>query len=119
MSRICTALYIKLSRAIADHLQLILFAVGLSLLYSGLTGVVVAQSGGEIFETAACNLLEKLLNSHFGAMLTAIAGALAIVASVVGSFKGAWALIFVSVGCYIAPMLIGELFPDLYCTISG
>ena len=74
-----------------------------------------AQEGGSVFEKAACNLLTEVLTKDFGAMVTAITGLLAIVAAAAGSFKGAWALIFVSVGAFIYPALVKVLFPNLAC----
>lgn len=76
-----------------------------------------AATGDKIFKDAACTLLEDVLTSSdkgfFGAMLTVIAGSLAILSSVMGSFKGAWVLLFVSVATYLAPATVAVLFPDL------
>lgn len=72
-----------------------------------------SQTGGEIFKDAACGLLEKVLAKDYGALLTMIAGSLAILAAVTGSFKGAWALVFVSVGSFVFPHTVGLLFPGM------
>ena len=85
-------------------------AFGAGLLFAGMQSAAFA-AGGDPFKDAACNLFNLVLEKDFGAMATVIAGALAIVASIVGSFKGAWALVFVSVGCYIAEELVQKLFP--------
>ena len=72
---------------------------------------VHAQQGGKIFETAACNLLGQVLTQNFGAMLTVFAGLFAIISAVVGSFRMAWVLVFVSAGIYIFPEFVELLFP--------
>ena len=76
---------------------------------------VLAATGDGVFTNAAENILCKVLHKEFGAMLTAIAGILAIVAAAAGSFKGAWALVFVSVGCYVADALVNLLFSSVSC----
>ncbi|MCB0323775.1 MAG: hypothetical protein KDD69_09390 [Bdellovibrionales bacterium] len=87
-----------------------LFLVGLTLLHAATTGSAYAAEGSGIFEDAACTLLDDVLTKDFGATLSAIAGLLAIMASVVGSFKAAWALVFVTVGTFIFPNIVGEMF---------
>lgn len=76
-----------------------------------LNSVALAQTGGEIFGDSACGILGDVLAADFGAMITVIAGSLAILASVTGSFRGAWALLFVSVGSFIFPDTVKLLFP--------
>ncbi|HMO17834.1 MAG TPA: hypothetical protein PKA63_06935 [Oligoflexia bacterium] len=75
------------------------------------SGEASAQQGSEIFKNAACNLLGPVLTEHFGAMITVLAGAFAIISSVVGSFRMAWVLVFVSVGTFIFPELVEVFFP--------
>ena len=70
-----------------------------------------AQQGGVIFKDAACNLLVQVLTKDFGALLTVLAGLFALVSSVVGAFRMAWVLVFVSVGIYIYPKIVDMLFP--------
>jgi hypothetical protein len=77
-----------------------------------------AQEGANIFKDAACNLLGAVLTEYFGAMLTVLAGTLAIISSVTGSFRMAWVLLFVSVGIFIFPELVETFFP-LNCPKSG
>jgi hypothetical protein len=85
----------------------------------GFDAVALAQkadggsAGGEIFADAACGILEKVLIQDFGALITVIAGSLAILASVTGSFRGAWALLFVSVGTFVYPATVELLFPGM------
>jgi hypothetical protein len=74
-----------------------------------------AQQGGSFFEQAACSLLYKVMQKDFGAMVTALAGLFAIIASAAGAYKGAWALVFVSVGCFIYPAIVEAFFPGLKC----
>lgn len=76
-----------------------------------LSSSALAQTGGEVFRLSGCALLEDVLAEDFGAMITVIAGSLAILASVTGSFRGAWALIFVSVGSFIFGDIVELLFP--------
>ena len=78
------------------------------------TQPALAQVAGEqIFAQAGCGILFRVLAEDFGGMLTVIAGSLAILASVTGSFKGAWALVFVSVGSFVFPHTVSILFPDM------
>lgn len=72
-----------------------------------------AQQGGEIFKTSACNLLTQVLTEHFGSMLTVIAGTFAIISSVMGSFRMAWVLVFISVGIYVFPQFVKIFFPEI------
>ena len=92
-----------------------LYAVGLTMLCLVAVEPALAQQGGNIFQTAACNILEEVLKKDFGAMITAITGLLALIAAAAGSFKGAWALIFVSVGSFIFPGVVAMIFPGLAC----
>ena len=71
--------------------------------------------GQDFFAQYACDLQLDVLGGSFGAMLTAIAGVIAIIAAAAGSFKGAWACVFVSVGSYVLPEIIGILSPTLNC----
>ncbi len=75
------------------------------------TSNAYAQQGGEIFKDAACNLLDQVLTKDFGSLLTVLAGLFALVSSVVGAFRMAWVLVFVSVGIYIFPKFVEMLFP--------
>jgi hypothetical protein len=86
------------------------FLYTLGLLFLLVTDVQ-AQQGGKIFETAACNLLGQVLTQNFGAMLTVFSGLMALFSAVVGSFRMAWVLVFVSVGIYIFPRFVELLFP--------
>lgn len=72
-----------------------------------------AQQGGQIFKDAACNLLDLVLTKNFGAMITSIAGFLALIGAAAGAFRGAWIVVFVSVGCFIYPELLNQLFPGM------
>jgi hypothetical protein len=74
-----------------------------------------AVTGDGVFTQAARNILCEVMKKDFGAMITALAGLLAIIAAAAGSFKGAWALLFVSVGTFISDALVGFLFPGINC----
>jgi len=82
------------------------------------SNLAMAQTGGQVFQQSACAILDRVLAQDFGALITVIAGSLAIIASVTGSFRGAWALIFVSVGSFIFSDIVHLLFP-LGCTGGG
>ena len=88
-------------------------ACALVLLLTVFAGEAFAATGDQIFKTATCNLLDDVITKDFGAMITVLAGSLAILASVMGSFKGAWVLLFVSVGCYVLPETVDVLFPGM------
>jgi hypothetical protein len=79
----------------------------------GFSDAALAQEGAEIFRNSACNLLTQVLTQHFGSMLTILAGTFAIISSVVGSFRMAWVLVFVSVGIFIFPNFVEVFFPDI------
>lgn len=70
-----------------------------------------AYAQGKGFKEAAQGLIKLLGEGKFGAMLTAVTAALAIVAAVAGSYKGAWAVLFVSVGSFILKGLVQVFFP--------
>lgn len=85
-----------------------LFAIGLLLLLDGTTGVAHAYNGQKYLDL--CNGFVGLAEGSFGAMLTAIAGVGAIVASAMGGFKAAWACLVVSVGAFILGAYIQLFF---------
>lgn len=70
----------------------------------------LAQTGSDIFKRAACDILGPVLTGSFGAMISVFAGVFALVAAVTGSYRGAWALLFVSVGAFLAKNVVGVLF---------
>lgn len=80
-----------------------------------LSSPALAATGDGVFTQAAKNILCEVMKKEFGAMLTALTGLLAIIAAAAGSFKGAWALLFVSVGTFISDALVGFLFPSISC----
>ena len=87
-------------------------------LYAGLTVLVgpafvysvEAQQGPRTFKDAAKQIVDDVAPGAFGAMVVAITGLLALVAAVTGSYKGAWAVLYVSVGLYILRELVELLF---------
>lgn len=83
-----------------------------------ISSTVNAETGSEIFRTAACNLLDNVLTKDFGALMTVLAGVFAIFSAIVGSFRNAWILVFVSVGIYIYPTIVARFFPHLGCSSS-
>ncbi len=116
MNRLFCWLYVRVTHFAVRHSSLACFLFGFVLLNFGLISISSAAEGGDIFREYACKLYSDVLEHNFGAMITVVTGALAIIASIVGSFKGAWALLFVSVGCFIAKTLVQVLFPGMECT---
>ncbi len=57
-----------------------------------------------------CSRVLTLLEGKFGAMLTAATGVGAVVSAALGSFKMAWGLVIVSVGCFIAKGYVALFF---------
>ena len=90
----------------------ILFAAGAALLLLGTGETVLAQTGGEIFQDAVGNIACNFMPGSFGAMISAFAGLFALIAAATGAYRGAWALVFVSVGAFIFKEFIQILFPD-------
>ena len=95
----------------SSNLKIFLFAA--ITIFTMVEPVFAQATGDGIFKDAACGILDKVLAKDFGGLLTVIAGSLAILASVTGSFRGAWALIFVSVGSFVFPNLVDALFPGM------
>jgi hypothetical protein len=106
---------VRLKSFVSDHAGILLLLLGIVLLNVGMSEIAAAQNGGEIFQDATVNLACKVLPGKFGAMLTAFTGMFALIAAATGAYRGAWALLFVSVGCYIAKELVGVLFGDVNC----
>lgn len=89
---------------------IIFIILGIILISAGLIDHAFAQTGSEVFKSAASNIACKVVPKKFGAMLTIFAGVFAIVAAAAGSYKGAWALLFVSIGSFIFGEFIKILF---------
>lgn len=70
--------------------------------------------GGDIFAKAAKTIVGEIATGAFGAMATVVTGALAIVAAITGSYRGAWAILFVSIGLFILEPLCKLLFPSTF-----
>ena len=70
--------------------------------------------GGQIFRGAARTIVDDIATGAFGGMATAITIALAIVAAVTGSYRGAWAVLFVSIGLFVLQPLCALLFPGTF-----
>ncbi len=101
---------VKCCRLLQRHSGSLLLLFGTVLLLNGMQDVALAQTGEGIFDDAACVLGQEVLTKEYGAMLSAIAGLLAIITSVMGAFKSAWALVFVTVGTFTFPQIVSELF---------
>ena len=88
----------KIGEQAEKHADKFMFLFGLVLLHSAGADFAFAGSGTY---SAACNGVLSLAEGTFGAMVTAIAGLAAIIASALGGFKAAWSLLVVSVGSFI------------------
>ena len=76
------------------------FLLGLGLLFLA-SPQKAAAFESERYKEICANILDMLARKGFGALLTTIAGIGAIVASVMGGFRMAWACVVVSVGSFI------------------
>lgn len=103
----CTWLYCWAKSSGELFSQVALLLLGFILLLSAFSEPSFAYDGSKYSDV--CNNLIELAAGGFGAMLTAIAGVGAIVASAMGGFKAAWACLVVSVGSFIIGAYI-ELF---------
>ena len=97
---ISQAIHVKLvidpEHVVARLLSLLAFAVILILL---MNEPAVAYTDDK-FKTV-CQSAMDYLEGGFGALLTAVAGTGAIVASALGGFKTAWSLLVVAIGSFI------------------
>ncbi len=71
-----------------------------------------AQTGGEIFRKAASTISCDVMPGKFGAMVSGFAGIFALISAATGSYRGAWALLFVSIGAFLFPEIIQIFFTD-------
>ena len=100
------------STALQNHQGTIMFLLGAALISFGVSELALAQEGAEIFQQASSNLACQVMPGKFGAMVSAFAGMFAIVSAATGSYRGAWMLLFVSIGAFIFKELIQILFPN-------
>lgn len=106
--------------AVVKNPNALMFAFGTLLLVGGLVelsnaqivigiggdyGAGVAAGGGGVGiggnPTQACSRVLGYIEGGFGALVATGAGLGAIVAASLGGFKAAWALLVVSIGCFI------------------
>lgn len=80
------------------------------LFMSVLPEAAFAVEGDGIFKAAAAGIVDKVLPGSFGATCAVVAGVLALVAAATGSYRGAWALVFVVFACYLARNVLEILF---------
>lgn len=95
---VCIGSVVKAREFFERNANLCLFFLGMILLYSGSADFAHAGRGTY---AEACNGVLSLVEGTFGAMLTAIAGIAAIIASALGGFKMAWSLLVVAIGSFI------------------
>ena len=96
--KFCVSSVVKSSTCLQKHSNLLLFSLGIVLLYTA--GADVAHAGKGTY-AQACNGILSLVEGTFGALVTAAAGIAAILAAAVGGFKMAWSLLVVAVGSFI------------------
>ena len=111
----CTRLYLRGYSLVESHGNSILFLLGLALIFDGGQNFAHAynqQKYGEV-----CNNVLTLVEGQFGALMTAIAGVGAVVASAMGGFKMAWACLVVSVGSFILKNYVNLFFEE--CSGGG
>lgn len=101
-----------------QHQRALLFLLGVLLIADATTQF--AEAAG--FDSSKkfkkiCSSAVQLAEGQFGAMMTAIAGVAAIIASAMGGFKMAWACLVVAVGGFILRAYVGVFFED--CTQGG
>ena len=88
-----------------------LFAAAFFLVNFAVPEFASAQATGSgVFQSAMVKLLCQVLPGRYGAMLSAYAGAMALVGAAMGAYRAAWALVIVSVGCYIAKDFVAVLY---------
>ncbi|MBP9837438.1 MAG: hypothetical protein KBC84_01860 [Proteobacteria bacterium] len=97
------------------NVGLILLLVAVCLVITDLALAAGATSGyddgeGNKFDEVCKSSLKYLQEDGFSAMLAAIAGIGAIIASALGGFRMAWALLIVSLGSYILGQYVGLFF---------
>ena len=90
--------YLKIREFCEHNANVLGFFLGIALLYGGAAEMAHAGSGTY---GMACDGILQLVEGTFGALVTAVAGIGAIVASAVGGFKMAWSLIVVAVGAFV------------------
>lgn len=100
-------------KLLSIYCKSLIYFLSLTLIWTSLLEPAYA---GNIFENCTCYLKYKLLVGNFPAMITAISGMLAIGLAAIGSFKGAWAVLFVSVFSYIYDDILQMFFPLISCT---
>ena len=101
----CVVIRIKTRRAyfraisyLEKRSRIGLLFLGIALLFIGGSSLAHAGSGSY---GQACDGILQLVEGTFGALVTAVAGIGAIVASAVGGFRMAWSLIVVAVGAFV------------------
>lgn len=95
---LCITATVSVRQMLEGNANLVLFFLGIGLLYTG--GVNLAHAGSGSY-SEACGGILSLVEGTFGALVTSVAGIGAIVASAMGGFKMAWTLIVVAVGAFI------------------
>ena len=124
---VCTTAHVKGAALVAKHGQVLMFLGGVVLLTHGLESVSHAGGGAagagagnghleidtKAIKGAYCGLI-GLMKGSFGALITAVAGIGAIIASAVGAYRAAMNFIVVACGSFILQAMV-DLFFDVDC----
>lgn len=113
-----TVSYVRARVWCETHQRMLLLVLGILLIADAQTQFAEAAGfdNSKKFKKVCGNAVQ-LAEGPFGAMMTAIAGIGAIIASAMGGFKMAWACLVVAVGGFILRAYIGVFFED--CTQGG
>ena len=130
---VCATAHIRGAALLAKHGQAVMFLGGVALLTHGLESLSHAQvigvpgaggaggAGGasalqidtKAIKAAYCGLI-GLMQGSFGALITAVAGIGAIIASAVGAYRAAMNFIVVACGSFILQAMV-DLFFNVDC----
>ncbi len=127
---VCATAHIRGAALLAKHGQAVMFLGGVALLTHGLESLSHAQvvgvpgaggAGGDsaltidtkAIKAAYCGLI-GLMQGSFGALITAVAGIGAIIASAVGAYRAAMNFIVVACGSFILQAMV-DLFFNVDC----
>lgn len=122
--------YITVTSFTYKHATALMFVIGLSLLSAGLSEMSFAAGGGDgsgdvgTFTDGAApgydpkeirgavELLFRLVEGSFGALIMVVAGIGAIIAAAFGAYRAAVGMLVVAVGAFILRSLVSLFFGD-------
>lgn len=128
--------YITVTSFAYKHATALMFVLGLSLLSAGLSDMSFASGNGGEDTTlggtedpaapgynpkeirGAVELLFRLIEGSFGALIMVVAGIGAIVAAAFGAYRAAVGMLVVAVGAFILRSLVSLFFGDFSDALS-